>query len=107
MKLNNWKMTKKFDKIWVGILAGIILPLIVMGIVYFSSYGYLTVPQFLRKMVFAAIILKLLSLCAVVNLGGFFIFYKIEHDKAARGVIFATLILAIVVVVDKVLNGTL
>mgnify|MGYP001052757004 CR=1 FL=1 len=100
-------MTKKFDKIWVGILAGIVLPLVVMGIFYLSSYSYITVPQFLRQMVFASIILKLLSLCAVVNLGAFFLFYRVEHDKAARGVIFATLVLAIVVVVEKFLNGTL
>ncbi|MFT6200785.1 MAG: hypothetical protein ACJAQ2_002571 [Vicingaceae bacterium] len=100
-------MTKKFDKIWIGTLAGIVLPLIVMGIVYFSSYGYLTVPQFLRKMVFASIILKLLSLCAVINLGAFFLFYRVELDKAARGVIFATMVLAFVVVVDKFMKGSL
>ena len=100
-------MTKKFDKIWIGIITGIVLPLVVMGIVYLSSYGYLTVPQFLRKMVFAAVILKLLSLCAVVNLGAFFSFYHFKHDKAARGVIFATLLLAIIVVIEKVMNGTL
>ena len=100
-------MTKKFDKIWVGALAGIVLPFIVMGIVYFSSYGYLTVPQFLRKMVFASIILKLLSLCAVINLGAFFLFYRVELDKAARGVIFATMVLAFVVVVDKFMKGSL
>ncbi|MFT6165997.1 MAG: riboflavin transporter FmnP [Vicingaceae bacterium] len=100
-------MTKKFDKIWVGIIAGIVLPLVVMGIFYLSSYSYITVPQFLRKMVFGAIILKLLSLCAVINLGAFFLFYRIEHDKAARGIIFATMILAFVVVLDKVINGGL
>lgn len=100
-------MTKKFDKIWVGIIAGIVLPLVVMGLFYLSSYSYITVPQFLRKMVFGAIILKLLSLCAVINLGAFFLFYRIEHDKAARGIIFATMILAFVVVVDKIINGGL
>ena len=100
-------MNKKFDKIWVGIIAGIVLPLITLGIFYLSSYSYITVPQFLRKMVFASIILKLLSLCAVVNLGAFFLFYRVEHDKAARGVILATLVLAIVVVVDKFIKGTL
>jgi len=100
-------MTKKMDNIWVGTLAGIILPLMVMGIVYLSSYAYLTVPQFLRKMVFASIILKLLSLCAVINLGAFFLFYRVEHDKAARGVIFATMVLAFVVVVDKFMKGSL
>jgi hypothetical protein len=100
-------MTKKFDKIWVGTLAGIVLPFIVMGIVYFSSYGYLTVPQFLRKMVFASIILKLLSLCAVINLGAFFLFYRAKLDKAAKGVILATMVLAFVVVVDKFMKGSL
>ena len=100
-------MTKKMDNIWVGTLAGIILPLMVMGVVYFSSYAYLTVPQFLRKMVFASIILKLLSLCAVINLGAFFLFYRVEHDKAARGVIFATMVLAFIVVVDKFMKGSL
>ena len=100
-------MTKKFDKILVGIVTGIVLPLIVMGIFYLSSYSYITVPQFLRKMVFASIILKLLSLCAVINLGAFFLFYRVQHDKAARGVIFATMVLAFVVVIDKVMNGGL
>ena len=100
-------MNKAGDKIWVGILTGIVLPLIVMLIFYISSYSYLTMPQFLRKMVFASIILKLLSLCAVVNLGGFFLFYRVEYDKAARGVIFATMILAFVVVINKVIEGTL
>ena len=100
-------MTKKMDKVWVGTLAGIILPFVVMGVVYLSSYAYLTVPQFLRKMVFASIILKLPSLCAIINLGAFFLFYRVEHDKAARGVIFATMVLAFVVVVDKFMKGSL
>ncbi len=100
-------MTKKFDKIWIGILTGILLPLVVMGIFYLSSYSYITVPQFLRKMVFASIILKLLSLCAVVNLGAFFLFYRVQFDKAARGIILATIIFAFVVVFDKVMNGEL
>lgn len=100
-------MTKRTDKIWIGIIAGIVLPLVVMGLFYLSSYSYLTVPEFLRKMVFASIILKLLSLCAVINLGAFFVFYRIEHDKAARGVVLATMVLAFVVIGDKIINGTL
>ena len=99
-------MTKKADKIWVGLLTGIVLPLLVMGIVYLSSFGYMTMPQFLRRMVFANVILKLLSLCAVVNLGAFFLYYRVEYDKASRGVVFATMILAFVVVFKKIMDGT-
>lgn len=99
-------MTKKADKIWVGILTGIVLPLIVLAIVYVSSFGYMTMPQFLRRLVFANIILKLISLCAVANLGAFFLFYRVEYDKASRGVVFATMILAFVVVFQKIIDGT-
>jgi hypothetical protein len=73
----------------------------VMFIVYLSSYAYLTVPDFLRKMVFQAIFLKLLSLCAIINLGTFFFFYQTKNDKAARGVILATFIFAFVVMINQ------
>lgn len=97
----------KIDKIWVGFIVGLILPLIALAVFYASSYAYMTAPDFLRKMAFQAILIKLLSLCAVVNLGGFFLFFQFKKDKAARGVVFATLIIALVVMVKKILGGTL
>lgn len=98
---------EKIDKLWVGLLVGFFLPAFAMLVFYLSSYAYLTVPDFLRKMAFQAILIKLLSLCAVVNLGGFFLFYQTKNDKAARGVIFATLIIAFYVMFHKLHGGTL
>lgn len=98
-------MERKADKIWVGLLLGITLPFLVMFIIYLSSYAYLTVPDFLRKMAFQAVFLKLLSLCAIVNLGTFFLFYQTRNDKAARGVIMATLIFAIIVMANQLLGS--
>lgn len=100
-------MKKNLDKLWVGLLFRIIVPLFVMLIFYYSSYAYLTVPEFLRRMVFAAIIFKVLSLCAVANLGVFFLFYKTENDRAARGVIFATMIFAILTMINQAIEGGL
>ena len=94
-------MQRKADKIWVGLVLGITLPFLVMFIVYLSSYAYLTVPDFLRKMAFQAIFLKLLSLCAIINLGTFFMFYQTRNDRAARGVILATLIFAVIVIFNQ------
>jgi hypothetical protein len=51
-------MNRKADKIWVGLLSGIVLPFLAMFLFYLSSYAYLTVPDFMRKMVFAAIFLR-------------------------------------------------
>ena len=98
-------MENEADKLWIGLLAGVLLPFLVMFIVYLSSYAYLTVPDFLRKMAFQAVFMKLLSLCAIVNLGSFFLFYQTQHDRAARGVILATLIFAILVMIQQ-LSGT-
>ncbi len=100
-------MNRKVDKLWVGLLLGVLLPLVVLFFFYLSSYAYLTVPMFLRKMVFQSILFKLLSLCAIVNLGTFFFFYQTKNDRAARGVIFATLIFAFIVMINQFMTGTL
>lgn len=100
-------MKRKADRFWVGLTAGIILPALVLLIFYLSSYAYLTVPDFLRKMVFQSIMFKLLSLCAIINLGAFFMFYQTQHDRAAKGVIFATFLFAFAVILDQIIGGRL
>ena len=95
---------RPFDKLWVGIALGIVLPFFIMFLFYLSSYAYLTVPEFLRKMVFNAIFFKLLSLCSIINLGTFFFFYQTKNDRAARGVIMATLIFAIIVMIKQIIE---
>ncbi len=100
-------MKKKADKIIIGLLTGIILPILVLLIFYFSTYAHLTAPDFLKKMVFQSIMIKLLSLCAIVNLGAFFLFFQTKHDRAARGVILATLMFALYVMISKIAGGTL
>jgi hypothetical protein len=44
-------------------------------------------------------------LCAIVNLLAFFTFYKSKHDRAAKGVILATMIFAFAVIVNHILAG--
>lgn len=100
-------MKHRIDRIDSGIILGIILPIIVLAIFYLSTYSYLTVPSFLRKMAFMEIIVKILSLCAISNMGLFFLFYYFQKDKAARGVLLSTFIYAFGVVLYKLFNGTL
>ena len=100
-------MELKADKFWIGLITGLVLPAIVLLLFYYTSYAYLTVPDFLRKMAFQSILFKLLSLCAIINLGAFFIFYQTRNDKAARGVIFATMIFAFAVMMNQLMEGTL
>src|SRR5690606_16119071 len=98
-------MIRRYDRIWVGFLMGVLLPFLVMMIFYLSAYATYTVPDFLMKMVFAEIFFPLLSLCAIINLGSFFLFYQTKNDRAARGVIMATMIFAFAVLIYKVSTG--
>ena len=100
-------MSRKWDKLWFGLLVGVLLPFIVMFMFYLSSFAAVTIPDFLRRMVFAQIFFPLLSLCAIINLGVFFLFYQTKNDRAARGVIFATMTFAFAVLIYKVSTGTL
>lgn len=100
-------MSRRWDKIWVGILVGVLIPFLVMMIYYLSTYAAYTVPDFLRKMIFAQIFFPLLSLCAIINLASFFLFYQTQNDKAARGVIFATMIFAFAYLIYKASTGLL
>jgi hypothetical protein len=45
-----------------------------------------------------------ISLCVIMNLGLFFIFYKLKMDRSARGIILATFLYAGLVVYLKVLS---
>ena len=42
----------KLDTLWVGAFVGVLLPAIALLVFYLSTYAYLTVPDFLRKMAF-------------------------------------------------------
>lgn len=100
-------MRRRFDKVWFGLITGLVLPFMVMMIFYLSTYATYTIPDFLMKMVLAEIFFPLLSLCAIINLGTFFFFYMTQNDRAARGVILATMIFAFAVLIYKVSTGSI
>ena len=93
---------KKLDKYWIGIATGVILPLLVMCVVYLLRFnGRMPFNVFISKMIQVNAFPALLSLCAVINLGAFFLYYQKWYNNAARGVIMATMFFVIVVVAMK------
>ncbi len=92
---------KKYDKLLLGLLLGIITPLIVLLVYYKINFYYIRVDTFLYETFMKRIFLPLLSLCVLGNLAVFFIFIQTDRYYSARGVVFATLLYAIVVFVLK------
>lgn len=81
----------------IGIVANIVG--IALYILLFSKEGF---EGTIRSAVNFSFIGKLVSLGAILNLVVFFILIKRNEDHKARGVLLATLVAAIIVIVNKI-----
>lgn len=94
------KAKEKFDSIIVGLVLGIALPVItLLGFWLVRSDEGLF--DFLIHSQRFGMLAKLLSLCTIPNLLLFFAFIWTNRLLSARGVIFATLVIALVMMVLK------
>jgi hypothetical protein len=92
---------KKYDKLLLGLVLGIITPMVVLLVYYQVNFYYIRVDTFLYETFMKRIFLPLLSLCVVGNLAVFFLFIQTDRYLSARGVVLATLIYAILVFILK------
>ena len=85
----------------IGFIIGLLANLagIALYIVLFSKEGF---EGTLKSAVNFSFIGKLVSLGAILNLIVFFILIKMNQDHKARGVLLATLLAAIIVIVNKI-----
>ncbi len=98
-----FRKRNRYDRILTGWLIGTILPLIIFMITYQVKYNEVEFSVYLRNIWNMQIFIKILSLCVFPNLGFFLLFYRLKYDLAARGVILATFIYAIVVLILKII----
>lgn len=83
-----------------GLIPGVVLPVITMigfWLVRFDG-GFF---EFLTHFQNVGILSKVLSLCTIPNLLLFFLFIWSDRSFSARGVIFATLVIAFVMIMLK------
>lgn len=94
------KADRKLNSMQAGLLAGILLPFLTLLVIWLIRYegGF---GEFLASFQKMGILSKVISLAALPNLLLFFICIWTERNFSARGIIFATLILALVMLVLK------
>jgi hypothetical protein len=83
---------KKFDHILIGLIPGLIMPILVMHVIL-TYYSNFTLEYIIENTMFSPLVNDLKG-ALLVNLGVFFIFYWLKKDNSAKGVVFATLIYA-------------
>ncbi len=80
---------KKFDHILIGVIPGLILPVVIMASIlgYYSSF---TLEYIVENPMFSPLVNDLKG-ALLINLGIFFLFIWLKKDKSAKGVLLATL----------------
>lgn len=94
-------MLQKADKVYIGLLLGIVAPFIGFFAFYMITYSHLSIGSFIKKMILAHVYTPLISLCVISNLPVFFTFIYSDKYYGARGVLLATFIYAGLVVFLK------
>lgn len=89
------------DNLILGLLMGILLPVLgVLGF-YYSKFAAVDLTQFVQVATKHKVLSPMLSLCAVLNLATFFLFLNKNYYLIARGIILATIIYGVTIVVLK------
>lgn len=94
------KIEKKYNAIGYGIIPGFLLPLATLIVLWMVKYhgGFF---DFLVLFQQLGMLAKIVSLVTLSNLILFFLFIWSNRSFSARGVIFATLVIAFAVLVLK------
>jgi hypothetical protein len=91
-------MTYLIDKLYTGLFLGIIAPFILLLAYYFYGFStQLTFFKYIKFLLASQIFTQIASICVIINLLLFFIFIWTYNNYAARGVLMATIIYALVI----------
>ena len=94
-------LSRRWNKFWIGLALGIFLPLVTFFLVYQIGYSNTLFGEFLKCAFVMGALAKIMSMCAIPNLAIFYIFLNKEYWYATRGVIAATLLCTLGVIVIK------
>ncbi|NQY67558.1 MAG: hypothetical protein HRT72_07535 [Flavobacteriales bacterium] len=96
-------MIKNYDKFWIGLLSGMVTPLIIILIYYKVSYGGVSFSYFWDRMSASSLESKLISVATVGNLGVFFLYFWLEADRASKGVVSSMFVFGTIIMYFKYL----
>lgn len=99
--LNPSPTIHKWDRFWLGFLPGLFAPLLGVLFFYFFNFSYMPFREYLSMAGTPSVLSPMLSFGAVTNLFIFFPLMWQDYYNAARGVIGATILYAIPIVIIK------
>jgi hypothetical protein len=91
----------KWNSVWVGLAAGLLVPLIALIVYYFARYSGLSLSEFMKVYRNLGLLTHIISLSVIPYLLVFFAFINRNYLLAARGVLGATFIFTLIVVIIR------
>lgn len=90
------------NNFWIGLIAGLIGPLVGASLFYFFGPRYryiMTFEEFIRTAAALHLLGKILAVGALANLGLFFLFIRFNWYQSAKAVIIATVIYVVLALI--------
>jgi hypothetical protein len=98
---------KKFDSVGLGITAGLVLPVLVYMIIYFARVMDIRHVLFSDYSILSTLLPLLISHCVLPNAILFFLCNALDKMRTAKGVVIATVIMAVGIFATKLITGIL
>ncbi|MBM3419832.1 MAG: hypothetical protein FJY11_01725 [Bacteroidetes bacterium] len=96
--MNRWQ---KYDRIFTGILAGVVIPLVVMTGFYLWKSDGMSAGEFFDRLVISGALTNALSVSVFANVFAFLLFNRLDILRASRGILGTTIVWAILVFIIK------
>ncbi|MFO7617070.1 MAG: hypothetical protein R6V75_07445 [Bacteroidales bacterium] len=91
----------KWNSVWLGLAAGLLVPMAALTAYYFARFSGLNLADFIKVYRNLGILTHVISLAVIPNLLVFFGFIQKNYLLAARGVLAATFLFTLIVVIIR------
>ena len=95
------KRKNKFDNLALGFLIGFLIPPVIFFAVYHFNDHKGSFIDYINGLWKMQALVKLGSLCVFANVGAFWLFLNSKAEKSARGILGATILYALFVLISR------
>lgn len=95
------KKRKPFDSPGIGFSAGFLIPVAIFFAVFWFGESGISFENYIKNLWHLQALVKLGSLCVFANLLVFMGFIRLKYDQSARGVLGATILYALAVLISR------
>ncbi|MFN7912374.1 MAG: hypothetical protein ACK5QC_11120 [Bacteroidota bacterium] len=83
----------KLDNVWIGLLIGIVFPMIIYFFIWMFTKSYISFPtRYTNYLINGQLLSGHIKMCGIANLALFYLGLRYKADRFTRGIIFALLV---------------